>query len=210
VNTKFDAVDLSFGQYINIGHRLQTRLFTGLRWARINNELSYSYKGTMPTITLAANQDLDPMSIKDSAGTESTFNGIGPLFGIGANYNVGYGIGISGTFDAALLVGRIDYDQSSRIFQGVDGFDANEHYSIDYNNKNVVSPAFDAKLGVNYHYMMGNGSLIKVEVGYQVTKYFDVIENANLFTSTGADIDFRSDSSNFGLNGPYVSAVLKM
>ena len=43
VDYKFDAVDLTFGQYLNFGSRLQTRLFAGLRYMRLDNDLSTGY-----------------------------------------------------------------------------------------------------------------------------------------------------------------------
>lgn len=193
----FDAVDLTFGQYINIGRRLQTRLFTGLRWARLTNELSASY--SYPT-DLEADE-----TVNQSVDSDSTFNGIGPVFGIEANYMVGYNIGISGYLDAALLVGRLSLDQNLSVTTFDDGvFDGTTNTDFDHDNLSVVTPAWDARLGVNYTYFMGNGSAFRFEIGYQVSKYIDIIQTADFTTTPG------SETINFGLNGLYLQGTLKV
>lgn len=195
----FDAVDLTFGQYINIGPRLQTRLFTGLRWARLTNELSGNYTFNTPG-------EGGTGFTSYSADSDSTFNGIGPIFGIEANYGVGYNIGIAGYFDAALLVGKVNLDQNTHeasYDQGGD-LDGITNTSFDYDSQSVVAPAWDARLGINYTYMMNNGSAFRFEIGYQVSKYIDVIDTANF------DITQPSETINFGLNGLYLQGTLKV
>jgi hypothetical protein len=201
----FDAVDLTFGQYINIGRRLQTRLFTGLRWARLNNELSanYSYPVTADDFNFA-NQSVE---------SDSTFNGIGPIFGIEANYMVGYNIGISGYVDAALLVGKISFDPSTHLSGFDDGdFIENVNRNFDHDNLSVVAPAWDARLGLNYTYFMGNGSAFRFEIGYQVSKYIDVIETADFpgFALSSTTVTPGTSTINFGLNGLYLQGSLKI
>lgn len=199
---KFDAVDLDFGRYINITNRLQTRLFAGLRYARIDNDLSVSYDGAATVIDLAPNQFLSL-----SLDSDSTFNGIGPLFGISGNYNVGYGFGIAGAFDIALLVGEIDFDQDLSSLSGTPNVPTSNSYfneSFDYDDTHIISPAFDAKLGLNYSYIMNSGMQLKLELGYLATKYIDVIETGEFDTSDPIE------TINFSLMGPYLSLDVKV
>lgn len=195
----FDAVDLTFGQYINIGRRLQTRLFTGLRWARLTNELSADY-----SFSELSGEDV-PILTNISMESDSTFNGIGPIFGVEANYAVGYNIGISGYFDVALLVGKLSLDQTineTPFTDGVIGTVTNTNF--DYDDLNVVAPAWDARLGINYTYFMGNGSAFRFEIGYQVSKYVDVIDTADF------EIEHPAETINFGLNGLYLQGTFKI
>ena len=104
VQYDFDAVDLTFGQYINIGPRLQTRLFAGLRYMRLNDDLSTSTVHDEP-VSGGTGSILE----YDTGELNSSFNGIGPLFGIKADYYLGSGFGLSGMFDAALLVGDLSF-----------------------------------------------------------------------------------------------------
>jgi hypothetical protein len=197
VEYEFDSVDLTFGQYINIGPRLQTRLFTGLRWARLENELSAFYN-----VFDAGEVDV---ASTFSAESESTFNGVGPIFGVEANYDVGYNIGIAGYFDIALLVGRINLDQDTHVTTFDDGaIDEQGNTDFDYDSLNVVTPAWDARLGANYTYFMNNGAAFKFEIGYQVSKYVDMIETSTFTPAVPAE------TINFGLNGLYLSGTLKV
>ena len=203
---QFDAVDFDFGQFINIGNSLQTRLFAGLRWARLNNDLSYAYHGTAFLDELLVSTH----TFHASAESDSSFNGVGPLFGVSANYEVGYGFGVSGTLDAALLVGNLDLSQSDHSLEVLTSNGSITNESVENFNdgsENVIAPAFDAKLGVNYNYAMSNGMQFMLELGYQVSKYFDVIETGSY------DVEFHqapTETSNFGLNGPYLTLNVKI
>jgi len=202
----FDAVDLTFGQFINIGPRLQTRLFTGLRWARLDNDLSGSYRFT--GITGTGEGTVDPRNF--TADSDSTFNGIGPIFGIAANYAVGYNIGIAGYFDAALLVGKLSLEQSTNEleFDSATGVLTDKSpVNFNFDDLSVVAPAWDARLGINYTYLISNGAAFRFEIGYQVSKYIDVINNSQFVTSNGLVSD-PTVTTNFGLNGLYFQGTL--
>lgn len=190
-SNEFNAIDLNFGQYIDITPRLQTRLFAGLRYAEVERDLISSYHGETHVN--------DVLNIRNSSvDSDSTFNGIGPLFGMTANYLVGYGFGITGGVDAAILVGNIAFDQTLQVRTGVSS-PFISHDTFDFDDTKVIVPAFDAKLGVDYVYAMNNGMEFKIELGYLVSKYFDVIETAEV-----SSID-PIETVNFGLNGPYLS-----
>lgn len=199
VDYDFDAVDLTFGQYINIGPRLQTRLFTGLRWARLDNELNANFSALRSL-------DEGERAFTASEGSDSTFHGIGPIFGVEANYDVGYNVGISGSFDVALLVGKLSLDQDASVntFTDTGVFLGRTNTNFNYDSQRVVAPSWDARLGANYTYFMGNGSSFKFEIGYQASKYVDVIETADFNTTIPAE------TINFGLNGLYLSGMLRI
>lgn len=200
----FDVIDLTFGQFINVGPRLHTRLFTGLRYMRLQNELeaSYEFENNSSFSTQASLVGIY------NTETTSTFNGLGPVFGITADYNAGWGLGVTATVDAALLVGNIDFEPSyvrlnSSLNPVVDA-------EFDYDDQGVVSPAFDAKLGVNYGYHWNNGMMFTLELGYQVTKYFDVIESFDDSITRPLETAANTDLTNFGLNGPYLTLNVKV
>ncbi len=210
VEYDFDAVDLTFGQYINIGPRLQVRKFAGLRYMRLNDDLSTSVVQALPVAGGTGSE------IETSSGNlNSSFNGLGPLFGARADYYLGSGFGLSGMFDAALLVGNLSFsgnqldvtttETSGHVFN----ITASEVDDLNWDSQNVVAPAFDAKFGLNYKYQFNNGTLVALELGYQVTKYIDVVEQLDR-GSASDDISFDTDVTNFGLNGPYLTLNVKV
>lgn len=209
VEYDFDAVDLTFGQYINIGPRLQTRLFAGLRYMRLNDDLSTSTVHDIP-VSGGTGSEIE----YDSGELNSSFNGLGPLFGIKADYYIGSGFGISGLFDAALLVGNLSFsgnelDVTTTLSSGgVYSVTSRTANDLNWDSQNVVSPAFDAKFGLNYKYQFNNGTLLALELGYQVTKYIDVVEEMD--RGSGSVTSFDTDVTNFGLNGPYLTLNVKV
>lgn len=204
IDTDFDAVDLTFGQYINIGPRLQTRLFAGLRYMKLDSELETEYELSDDGTFLNG----------VSAEFDSKFNGLGPLFGVKADYNLGGGFGVSALFDATLLVGNISFDANYGLTTPSGDVLIETAGEIDTDELDVISPGFDARLGLNYKYQMNNGYMVGLEIGYQVTKYFDVIEQLDADNNTGSNLSYNgsaeTDTTNFGLNGLYLSLNAKI
>lgn len=208
VQYDFDAVDLTFGQYVNIGPRLQTRLFAGLRYMRLNDDLTLNYtEASFDSTTTTSTTQVQ------SGELNSSFNGLGPLFGVRADYYIGAGFGVSGAFDTALLVGEVSLagNQTNLTLTDITGTTTTTVSSEDLNwdNNNVVAPGFDAKFGLNYKYQFNNGTLIGLELGYQVTKYIDVVEQLDRGSDVSPD-RFDTDVTNFGLNGPYLTLNVKV
>lgn len=222
INTDFDAIDLTFGQFINIGPRLQTRLFGGLRYMKLESGLETHYEFSGGNQFRASNRAIANMTI--SGDVNSKFNGLGPLFGMKADYNLGWGLGISALFDAALLVGNLSFDADYGVAGGAPVFAINEiSREINVDDTSIIAPGFDARFGLNYKYYIKNGSRVDLEIGYQVTKYIDVIQQLD-----GVSSDFicatsavciapaenggitETDITNFGLNGLYLSLNVKV
>lgn len=213
VDYRFDAVDLTFGQYLNFGSRLQTRLFAGLRYMRLDDDLSTGYAVLADRGTITG-----PINNTYVNGTvNSSFNGLGPLVGIKADYYLGAGWSLSGGIDGALLVGNLGLNASSHTaiftntiftepFELSSATDAN--YAFD--NQNVIAPGFDAKFGLDYKYQFNNGTLLGFELGYQVTKYIDVVAQVD---RNDGGIPFERldvDVTNFRLAGPYLTMNVKI
>ncbi len=223
VQYDFDAVDLTFGQYLNFGSRLQTRLFTGLRYMRLDDDLSTDY-------AIRTDRGFSTGSISNifvDGSVNSSFNGLGPLVGIKADYYLGAGFGLSGAVDGALLVGQLSlnangqmaiFTQSGTTAPYILSSATNADYA--YDSQNIIAPGFDAKFGLNYKYQFNNGTLLGFELGYQVTKYIDVVEQMegadefkDFLSSTGRieDADRRDvDVTNFRLAGPYLTLNVKI
>lgn len=197
-NYQFNVVDLDAGQYINIGSAMQTRLFAGLRYAQIKNTLADMLSGSTtsagglgpPTVTLFNETDT----------SLSLFNGIGPLFGVDGSYQLGYGLSIVGTVDAALLLGNLLFHQEYTTTAAVvDSGTTITINNIHYDDIDQVVPALDGKLGLGYAFTMQKMAQMQLELGYQISEYFNAIEAAN-YTTAGLTM-----ITNFGVSGPYLT-----
>ncbi len=202
---KYDAVDLDVGQYISVGTRLQTRLFAGLRYAQVRNDLTDTYAGDFSGAGDGTPALLAPIPFSDVEVYNSKFTGIGPRFGVDATYHVGNCFGIVGHVAAALLVGRVE-TSTNLSFQesGV----SPSSVSVTADNQTRVVPAFDAQLGIDYTWpISNNASSFTVEAGYQATQYVDAIDRLNT-TFDGSPV--TRVTSGVGFNGPYLSLNYKM
>ena len=226
----FDAVDVTFGQYVNIGKRLQARMFAGVRYATLDSDMTTEYAARNFQITgstTGGTYSLDKWNGK----INSSWNGVGPLFGGKGTFALGHGVNLVAMFDMAVLVGNVKLNAYQKHLSGEfdkgndcgDCFDLQEqsNYHLNWNGLDVVSPAFDGKFGVNFEYDF-RGIAAVVEVGYQVSHYVDVIEQIDRGSTTSDTTitsgnsyvenpkNFTTDVTDFGLNGMYLNFSFKM
>lgn len=201
----YDAVDLDVGQYLSLGTRLTTRLFMGLRYAQLKNDLTNTYSGAFADDATGSENDF----------YHSKFTGIGPRFGIDASYNVWKCLGVVGHMSAALLVGQVEANTTLSNTSTESSTTTSSTSSITADNQTRVVPAFDAKLGLDYSVPLQNGiSYMTIEAGYQVTQYVDAMDRLNgNVGSSPSDTSLQSTSrttSSFGFNGPYLNVNFRI
>jgi hypothetical protein len=203
---KYDAVDLDVGQFINLGTRLQLRLFGGLRFAHIERDFD--------TVQEELSSFDDTFLDTDN---NSTFSGIGPLFGVDSEFHLGHCVGLVAHFDTALLVGDVkssDTFTAPHISSSLTLIDTTTSTTSD--DLTRIVPGFDAKLGLDWSIPFDCDSWFTVELGYQVTEYIDVFdrhEPDEVAQSTNSVVNFDSTqrvTSNFSFDGPYLSFNLKV
>lgn len=205
-----NQLDLTVGQFIDVGCRLILHPNVGLRWARFERDLNSDYFET--------EDDVAPFTIDDALFTheKSDFDGIGPLVGIDASYYIGLGFGAVAHFDSALLVGSLD---TSTNAVHVENFGAADQTSFvnDFKADNIrrIVPVMDGKLGLDYTYVFNNAanSDLTLEAGWMVSHYFNTVDRLSTIVDDDTDpgntvtIVGRT-TSDFGLHGPYVSLIL--
>lgn len=192
VKFKYDAVDLDFGQYLNIGTRLQTRWFAGARFAQITQDQTSTFAivtGTTP-----------PSNVQQAT---SKFTGIGPRLGVDGNYYLGNNMGFVTQLAASLLVGNTE---SNTV--------VTNSYSIDNPSQSRVVPALDGKLGFDYSKAIHNGGRFTLEAGYQISEYFNALDRTSNSTPpillSSPYVPSGTTSSNVGFQGPYLSVKYKV
>jgi hypothetical protein len=208
-----NQVDLTAGQFINVGCRLRLHPSVGLRWASIDRKLNNFY--TEPVVGTEFVADGDNLS----ANQKSDFDGIGPLTGLDASYYLGMGFGVVAHIDSALLIGSINSSASTTYIEAtgaiINSID-NNTFNLDSSNRLV--PVVDAKLGLDYSYLFNNAanSDLTLEVGWQADQYYNAIDKIE---AAAVDVDSDGDlispgqinertTSRLGLSGPYATLTL--
>ncbi len=211
VNTNYDAVDLTFGQLITAGSRITLHPFAGLRYAYIDYKATGTYSTIIDNGGGGGGGDLVGAAPPGGNGKEdtqtlkSTFSGAGPRLGSDASVNLGSGFSLRGTLGVSLLVGSIDVDAdyttdtySSNVLTN----SSDTKHSVDTNTR--VVPEADAKLSALYHKDLDNGYALGFEAGYQVTNYFDAIQN----NTTSSTVDTSTSYTDFFMQGPFARIQL--
>jgi hypothetical protein len=200
----YDVVNLDAGQYINLGHRLQTRLFGGLSFLRIKQNLEAEF---------FAPSDVNFSFVSNNI---SEFTGFGPRFGLSGTYDLCYGFGIVGQAAFSASVGKIrstDHftETSTALLAGIGSppIPLNVQ-AITTQHETRIVPGGDAKLGINYAYAFTTTSWLTAELGYKVAAYENAIRTvypssivAPLQTGTIPVATMGESQSDFGVNGPY-------
>lgn len=178
----YQVFDATLGQYHNITEMLKTRLFAGVRYAKISDDTDITYIRSGVATNVFDNYD-------------SSFSGVGPEVGIDLEYKVYDKLGVVGSLAAAFLVGN--QDASSDVYS-TNG----EQNSVKTEDNTRLVPGLNAKLGANweipYHI---NGWGFGVEAGYQVAYYFNVVDQVQYTASTEVEHNY----GNVGFMGPYLN-----
>lgn len=200
VDTNYDSADLTFGQVITAGSRITLHPFAGLRYAYID----YKATGTYSDSDVNVGEREQALTDLDTQTLKSTFNGIGPRLGSDAAVNLGGGFSLRGTLGVSLLVGSMDVDtdyDSKNYSSGILTSEFILNHDVETNTR--VVPEADAKLSAMYHTDFNNGYGLGFEAGWQVTNYFDAIENNSFST-----FDTSTEYTNFFMQGPYARIQL--
>ncbi len=190
-----NAVDLEGGQRFTTG-AYDMRMFAGVRYANIDNELT-THSGAPVGLEFISSVDQE---------FSTHFKGVGPRIGVDSRYCLSSGFGLDASLSTALLLGTID---SRFDVQALAINQQNPIFSLGTKNssQNRLVPNLDAKLGVDYTYTIStcNKSVLIVETGYQLTKYFNVIDRTGIVDTSGnGEVIYKNNTSNLAFDGPYL------
>ncbi len=213
---EYDVVNFDFGQYVNIGSWTRVRLFGGLSYVRLEEQLISSFFGAPPDPSALFPESV-PLFIALNAIT--TFAGVGPRFGLDTSYEIPHGFRLTGQFAGALMIGP--KQPSQYLFAATApelaavGISVNRE-SINSANFTQVASSWDGKLGIANSYASCKGSAFTIEAGYMATVYIDPFSayetNHNVLPlqiGSLSTASMRHTLSNFTVNGPYVTGGLK-
>jgi hypothetical protein len=118
-NTRWDSVDLNFGQHVNIGSNFDLRMFGGIVMARINEELQAAYAG-VGISQISATGEISPIGRSAALITntqysttnieeKSNFKGLGPEIGFDGHYCfTNSNFGMAGHLGTQMLMGNCE------------------------------------------------------------------------------------------------------
>jgi hypothetical protein len=212
VETNYNSADLTFGQLIAVGQRLSLHPFAGLRYASIDYKAKArgddAYNASNPFSATEFAFD-----VTNESTWKSDFQGLGPRFGSDAGVNLGRGFSLQSTLGLSLLVGNIDVREKISSHEVLTLYSpfipdqviidetTNTNNKIDTNTR--VVPEADAKLSLMYKVDVNNGYSLGFEGGYQVTNYFDAIQNSVISTQ-----DTSTQYTSYFIQGPYARVEL--
>ena len=199
----FDAVDLDYGVFVNFGDCLQTNIYGGVAFARINETIFARYSS------------LDGIFSRNIK-TPSTFMGAGPQVGMDFTYSICNGFNFIGGADASILVGSIknhtSYDTFTPQLADFDMTSPNKQ-STSVQSKTQVVPALKGRLGLSYSFTACECYAVNFEFGYEARVYINAIQSVDMgseVVTPPVDPDtigvfartFHKTLSNFALSGP--------
>jgi Flp pilus assembly protein TadG len=202
VNFGYDSINLDAGHTFCGDCPFQLRVFGGVEFARINENLTGMFQ-SLDGLTSAANT------------TSSLFTGAGPRLGMKGQYAIGNfqffgeaaGAGLIGTSQS-----RINFSATSTAAPGLA---QPNNQALTSPNEMQVVPSFDGKLGTAYVFPPSNYGQFRIEVGYQVAVYMNAINqyaltqvtvppapaSVGVFLATAQHLQ-----SSFTTQGPYLTA----
>ncbi len=188
----FNAVDLMFNQFLDIGTHVQVRFGAGVSYADIEKN---------QTSTFFDKVSSSP-SANDQVQNHSEFSGVGPRVGIDGRYDFGEnlaGFGIVAGGSLAYYVGDLDVNET--IISNLDlPNEIINNYSEELDNHGVTN--LRANIGIDYVYFFEDeASTLGVELGYLIDDYEDAV-GTFFFTS---DVVYSTELSSFSYSGPYVN-----
>lgn len=215
-NVGFDyaMATIDVGQTVNVGANTQFRLFAGLSWAQLREQLVSTFYNDpnispIPPVIAPPNQDLEYITLNNT----SMFTGLGPCLGLNSTFNLPRGFTFVGGLSGAILAGWMQPAQYSFTAVFVDAVNREQ---ISSRKVSQVVYTSDAKLGLGYSRPFRNGSILSFESGFRAAIFIHPFSTYETSTNVlPLDIgslstnSMRHTPSNFTLSGFYATCSFK-
>ncbi len=243
-----------FGQRIHLTPDLSLRFFGGLKGVKIHDSLTglLVSKGVrnrlialqgevaLPFLNKAIpfqevlNLTQADVNYEKSVQDKSCYSGLGPLFGLDANYYLDIGIGLFANFSTAMLVGFANSQLSDSTQFKLTGFvlddiltqpgdivlissfhpgevilqERDKIHIFNLSNHINIAPNLSAKLGITYSPCLPcTHSQIFIEGGYMINHYFNTIERT-LINASG--LSRGNKIEDLSINGFYLKLEMRV
>lgn len=185
-NIDFDTIDVVASYRWDYGCSVSLRPFIGLRWARIDQSLrlgshSNSISSSISSISSSVSSDFDPFS----QHSKQDFKGLGPLFGVEADWSLGCGYSVYANASVAWIYGKSN-SRITEINQTIDTVDFCEVSS----RLDDTLTAFDAGVGVRWQTCFCSDMRLILQLGLEHHHYYN-------YSQIGECGDLSFDGLNF-------------
>jgi hypothetical protein len=190
-----NRVDLTFGQLIRIGDRVDLHPFGGVSYMNLDT----TNKGSYSDLNAAG-----VYVVHSTMKNDSNYWGVGPSAGLDAAVHLGDGFSIVGRAGAALFIGDMD---SSFVYKSTTVTQLDTVAEFENDQSVAVVPELDARLGIDYMYAFNPNTSMNIQVGYEVANYFNAIQQDavdSLF------INSDNNPTDFNYYGPYLRLQLNL
>jgi len=193
-SSKWDAVNLEFGQHVDFGEFVRLRLHGGVEYAHIKTKLNTA--GTLLGGTQANVPSFTANSASQAINTSSSYNGFGPRVGADFGYGWNNGLNVYAKSALSMLVGSNKFTATGAQPLSTTVLNGNTVGNFSSSGSSTsINPELEAKLGASYTYAMAQGDL-SLDLGWMWVNYFNVQQ-----MGVASGVVQKSD---FGLQGPYL------
>ena len=196
--TRWDAVNLEFGQHAHFGEWKNIRFHGGVQYARIENNLDadVDFSASRPN----TDTQFGPPATVNDYTHNLKFSGFGPRVGADYWYNWGNGFAMYANGASALLVGSQSFNDTF-LETPATGTVTSLNKS---GSMTSIVPELEAKLGATYTYAMAQGDL-SLDVGWMWVNYFNALHDGGTFPFNATTVgEGTTTQSNFAVQGPFI------
>lgn len=189
---KFQTSSLRVYRSERLNNALTLNWFTGLKYADISEQGSATFS-------------IDPIPTPSSIGfketsTKSNFKGLGPMFGLNAQYSATQNLGVKAEIAGSLLGGNND---NSFIDLG----DGLPHFAAFNNGALNVVPTVNGRVSLAYTARFSNCSTLEIDAGYKAERYFNAMPYSAVESQVGFVFDESATYHDFMVAGPFIEVT---
>lgn len=171
-DSRFDQVNVEFGQDVEYGKRVRVRSHAGVSFVRLDHERQLS--GYLD----AEIADVE-LELEAAFWQKSRYNGVGPRFGQDISYDIGSGFSVYGRYAVSVTAGTSKNESAFGLRANIeeDGWQKIAPDLLRTQSKRTIVAGLETRLGVKYTYPMAQGDLI-IDAAYQVNSYQGILQQA--------------------------------
>lgn len=183
------VVDLEGGYAFAPASGFGLRIFGGLRYANLDQEITATFLDLPDNLTVNHQND--------------TW-GVGPRFGFNGSAQIGKrNLHVIGNFAGSLLFGNIE---TTRVETGFDSGTGLPVSSTGTSDESRIIPMVEAEIGLAYSKKVGKTRHFNLAVGYRVESWIDAVDQAEGADGGGGTAE---GSSTMSFHGPFLRAGLR-
>ena len=194
---KQTVADISVGQRLNVGEKIDLRLEAGLRHAKVNQEFDISYVQDV-TSTLYRASTID---------NKNEFTGWGPRFGIDFDWKMGLGFDLFGSLGGSLLMG--DFDVSyTELDKAAGAVNWTTRVEVEESYDHRLIPVAEARVGIGYAYQLKNGLQVGAKFGYEWQNWFNMVTSQGYMDDVDSQL-METDTTDLSFYGYFFEGFLQ-